>query len=280
MSLSGTPRSRWINLGLMAFGILWIAVYLFPVYWMYISAFKTPSEIFADPPTLFPAEPSLAAFTWIFEQEHVGRYLRNSLIIAVSTTLLTVVLGSIGAYAMSRIRSRAVDVALVAVVVLQTFPEALLATPMFVIFRELGLLNTHLAVILATTTKTLGFALIILRPIFQQVPFALEEAAFIDGATRRQSFTLVVFPIVRVGVLVVAAMSFVMAYGEFVYPLTLLTATELQPAPVGIYNFVGAEYSDWHRVMAFSSVFVTPVLLIFLILQRRIVSGLTAGALK
>ena len=280
MNTSGPAQDKWTGRILMLVGILIICAYLFPVYWMYISAFKTPSEIFADPPTLFPAEPSLGAFAWIFEREHVVRYLRNSLIIASATTLLTVVLGSMGAYAMSRIRSRLVDVALVTVVVLQTFPEALLATPMFVIFRELGLLNTHLAVILATTTKTLGFALIILRPIFQQVPYALEEAAFIDGATRWQSFVLVVLPIVRVGVLVVAALSFVMAYGEFVYPLTLLTRVELQPAPVGIYNFVGAEYSDWHRVMAFASVFVTPVLLIFLILQRRIVSGLTAGALK
>ncbi|MCF3934859.1 carbohydrate ABC transporter permease [Acuticoccus sp. M5D2P5] len=281
--MSATAPSEGFGLRgstLTLIGIALVGLYLFPVYWMYISAFKTSSEIFADPPTMFPENGTLSSFVWIFTQEHVGRYLRNSLIIAVSTMALTIVLGSLGAYAMSRIRSRAVDVALVTVVVLQTFPEALLATPMFVIFRELGLLNTHLAVVLATTTKTLGFALVFLRPIFAQVPFALEEAAFIDGASRLQSFRLVVFPMVRVGVLVVAALTFVMAYGEFVYPLTLLTRAELQPAPVGIYQFVGAEYADWHRVMAFASVFVTPVLLIFLLLQRRIVSGLTSGALK
>lgn len=257
-----------------------VALYLFPIYWMYISSLKLSGEIFAQPPTFIPDNPSLDAFRWIFERENMGRYIRNSLIIAVGTTFLTLVLGSVGAYALARLRSFWVDAALVFILLAQAFPEALLATPMFVIFREFGLLNTMLAVILATTTKTLAFALIILRPTFLQVPRALEEAAEVDGCTPFTAFFFVTLPVARTGLIVMAALAFIMAYGEFVYPSTLLTNGNLQPATVGLYAFVGAEYADWHNVMAFAAVFSTPVVILFVLLQRSIVSGLTAGAVK
>src|SRR5262249_56041928 len=125
-------------------------------------------EMVADPPAFFAGAPTLGAFRCVFVQENIARYLVNSVIIAVPVTLLTLALGSIGAYAMSRIRSRLVDVALVVVLLLQVFPEALIATPIFIIFKAMGLLNTFQAVILATTSKTRAFAPVILRPMFLQ----------------------------------------------------------------------------------------------------------------
>ncbi|MCO5090603.1 carbohydrate ABC transporter permease [Bosea sp. (in: a-proteobacteria)] len=275
--LGALPLGGWPVTVIAALGV---GIYLFPIYWMLISGLKDSAEIFANPPTFVPRAPSLAAFEYVFVRENVLRYLRNSLVIAIPVMVLTLVLGSMGAYAMSRLRNRVVDVAIVVVLLLQVFPEALLATPMFIIFRTLDLLNTFTAVILATTSKTLAFALVILRPMFRQVPVELEEASFVDGCTRLQTFRLVVLPLMRVPLIVVGTLCFVQAYGQFVYGLTLLSQQELQPATVGIYSFVGAEYADWHRVMAFSSIFVLPILAIFLAMQRRIVSGLTAGALK
>jgi len=257
-----------------------VALYLFPIYWMFVSGLKNSAEIFANPPTLFPRTPSLAAFSYVFMREDVLRYLRNSLAIAVPVTLLTVAMGACGGYALSRLRSRLVDAALFTVLMFQVFPDALLATPMFIIFKSIGLLNTLTAVVMATTSKTLAFALVILRPMFRQVPIELEEASLVDGCNRLQTFCRIVLPIMHIPLIVVGALSFVQAYGQFVYALTLLSRQDLQPATVGIYSFVGAEYADWNRVMAFSSVFVLPVLLLFLVLQRRIVAGLTAGALK
>ena len=279
---------RFRRLGSLPFGGIphavlaaaFVAIYLFPIYWMFISGLKSSSEIFANPPTFVPRQPTLAAFEYVFVRENVLRYLRNSLTIAIPVTLLTLLMGSMGAYAMSRLRGRLVDVALVLVLLLQVFPEALLATPMFIIFKSLDILNTFLAVILATTSKTLSFALVILRPMFRQVPIELEEASFVDGCTPLQTFRLIVLPIMRVPLIVVGTLSFVQAYGQFVYAMTLLSQQELQPATVGIYSFVGAEYADWHRVMAFSSIFVLPILIAFLFLQRHIVAGLTACALK
>lgn len=263
-----------------AFAAALVIVYLFPIYWMFISGLKSTAEIFANPPTFVPRSPTLASFEYIFFRENVLRYLRNSLAIAAPVTVLTLILGSMGAYAMSRLRGRLVNAALVLVLLLQVFPEALLATPMFIIFKSLGLLNTFAAVILATTSKTLAFALVILRPMFRQVPYELEEASFVDGCTPLQTFRMIVLPIMKIPLIVVGTLSFVQAYGQFVYAMTLMSQQELQPATVGIYSFVGAEYADWHRVMAFSSIFVLPILVLFLFLQRRIVAGLTAGALK
>jgi len=261
-------------------GVLGVALYLFPIYWMFVSGLKTASEIFANPPTLFPRNPTLDTFEYVIVRENVLRYLRNSLTIALPVTAITLVLGSMGGYAMCRIRSRIVDVALMTVLLLQVFPEALLATPMFIIFRTLEILNTFAAVILATASKTLAFALVILRPMFQQVPVEIEEASLVDGCSQFQSFWRIVLPLMRVPLIVVGSLSFVQAYGQFVYAFTLMSRNELQPATVGIYSFVGAEYADWHRVMAFSSVFVLPILVVFLLLQNKIVAGLTAGALK
>jgi multiple sugar transport system permease protein len=279
-----TSRRRFARLprgsGQTILAIAGVGIYLFPIYWMFTSGLKTSAEIFANPPSLFPHEPSFAAFEHVFARENVLRYLSNSLSIAIPVTVLTTAMGACGGYALCRLKSRLVDVALFTILMLQVFPDALLATPMFIIFKTLGLLNTFTAVILATTSKTLAFALVILRPMFRQVPIELEEACLVDGCGPFQGFRLIVLPLMRVPLMVVGALSFVQAYGQFVYPLTLLSRQDLQPATVGIYSFVGAEYADWNRVMAFSSVFVVPILVLFLTLQRRIVAGLTAGALK
>jgi multiple sugar transport system permease protein len=272
---------RWVSRHWPAlFAWAGVALYLFPIYWMMVSGFKTQAEIFANPPTLIPRDPTLEAFEYVVVKENILRYLRNSVMIAAPVTVVTVVLSAMGAYAMSRLRSRLVDAALIAVLLLQVFPEALLATPIFLIFKQADLVNTIPAVVLATSTRSLAFALVILRPMFRQVPIELEEASRVDGCTTWQTFTQIVVPLMRVPLLVVAAITFAQAYGQFVYPLTLLSSHELQPGTVGIYGFIGAEVSDWHRVMAFASLFVLPILALFLLLQNKIVTGITAGALK
>jgi multiple sugar transport system permease protein len=279
VSAHAIPRSLWRHRWTFV-AVIGVAIYLFPIYWMIVSGFKTQAEIFSDPPTLIPRAPTLDAFRYVVFQENILRYLRNSVMIAVPVTLITVCLSTIGAYAMSRLRTRLVDAALLTVLLLQVFPEALLATPVFLIFKSIGLVNTIAAVVLATSTRSLAFALVILRPMFRQVPIELEEASRVDGCTLFQTFLHIVLPLMRVPVLVVAAITFAHAYGQFVYPLTLLSSHDLQPGTVGIYGFIGAEVSDWHRVMAFAAIFVVPILVLFLLLQNKIVSGITAGALK
>lgn len=271
------PLRQWL---LLCIGLLIAAFYLFPVYWMMVSALKTAEEVNAATPTMFPHDPTLNAFRWIFERENVGRYLANSFLIAGSTTVLTLLLATGSAYALSRVRSIWMDAVLVGVMLSQVLPPPLLVTPMFVIFRQLDLVNTYTAVILATTSKTLPFAVIMLRTTFAQIPIEIEEAARVDGCSRLMAFLRVTLPLARVGYIVVGSLVFLLAYGEFVYPVSLMNKQALQPATVGLYGFVGADYSDWGNAMAFATVMVLPVLIIFVALQKRIVSGLTSGALK
>ncbi|WP_293855294.1 carbohydrate ABC transporter permease [uncultured Alsobacter sp.] len=274
--LLSTPK-RWM---LTALGLAIAGCYLFPVYWMYASSLKPSFELNASPPTLVPHAPTFAAYAWIFTRENMARYMGNSLVIASAVTALSLVLATGAAYALSRVRSFWMDAVLVGIMLSQVLPPALLATPMFVIFRQIDLINTQTAVVLATTTKTLPFAVVMLRTTFAQIPVELEEAARVDGCTRLSAFLRITLPVARIGYIVVGTLVFLLAYGEFVYPVSLVNKNELQPATVGLYGFVGADYSDWGNAMAFASVVVTPVILVFVLLQRRIVSGLTAGAIK
>ena len=271
------PLRPWL---LTAGGIAIAAVYLFPVYWMVISSLKANPELFAATPTLYPHAPTLAAFRWIFARENVGLYLQNSAIISFSVTALTLVLATGAAYALARIRTFWTAAMVVAIMAVQVLPPPLLVTPMFVIFRQIGLVNTQFAVILATTTKVLPFAIIMLRTSFAQIPVELEEAARVDGCPRFVAFFHITLPLARTGYIVVSSLVFLLAYGEFVYPLSLMNHKELQPGPVGLYSFVGADFADWPDALAFATVFVAPVIVLYMFLQRRIVSGLTAGALK
>lgn len=265
---------------LTAIGMVIVTFYLFPVYWMYVSALKPNHELNASPPTLLPQEPTLKAFRWIFEREDMAQYMLNSLLISGGTTLLTLLLATGAAYSLARIRSVWMDVTLIGVMLSQVLPPPLLVTPMFVIFRQLDLVNTMPAIILATTTKTLPFAVVMLRTTFAQVPVDLEEAARVDGCSRLLAFLRITLPLAMIGYIVVGTLVFLLSYGEFVYAVSLVNRKSIQPATVGLYSFVGADYSDWGNAMAFASVFVTPAIIIFMLLQRRIVSGLTAGALK
>ncbi len=269
-------RNPWLTLA----GVAIAAAYLFPVYWMYVSGFKTSGEIYARPPTLFPREPSLTAFIHVLGRENIGRALWNSFVIAGGATAIAIALGTPAAFALSRVRARWVDIALVAVLVVQILPPALLATPMFVAFRQLDLVNTQLAAIIANSTRLLPFVVVILRPAFLLIPRELEEASRVDGCTRVGAFWRVVVPIARVNVIVAAALAFIMAYGDLAYGLALMSEQRIQPATVALYGFVGAEYADWQNVMAFAAIFVTPIVLAFLALQKQIVRGLTAGAIK
>lgn len=271
---------RKTNYWLTAVAVLIAILYLFPIYWMVVSALKSNGELMRQPPTLWPLEPTMDSFRWIFQRDNIGQFLWNSFVIATGTVFLTLLIGAPAAYSLSRVRSRWIDVALIFVLVIQVLPPALLATPMFAIFRQLELINTRLAVILADSTRTLPLALVILRTQFLMIPRDLEDAARVDGCTRVSAFVRVVLPAVQGGLIVVAVITFIMAYGDLVYSLSFIPRKELQPATVGLYGWIGAEYSDWNNVMAFATVFTAPVIVLFLLLQRQIVAGLTDGALK
>lgn len=257
------------------------AVYLFPLYWMYVTSLKSATEIFANPPTFWPVELTFTAYPDVWNTRNVGRFMWNSMVIGISVTVLSVLLGTGIAYVLARYRNIWVDISLFLVLMLQVLPGAVMATPLFVAFSQLGLLELpRTAVVLAATAKTMPFFVVLVRASFMNVPRELEEAALVDGSTRFGAFFRIVLPLARNGILVCSILIFMQAFGEFIFARTIIQDANLQPASVGLATFVGPQSRDWNGIMAYAAMYVTPILAIFVLLQRRIVAGLTSGALK
>ena len=275
--MSETARNRLM----LAIAIIMAAIYLFPLYWMYITALKSGSEMFATPPSFWPASPQWGTYAYVWESRNMGLYLWNSLVIAIGAVIIITVLGVGCAYVLARYRNIWVDIGLFLILMLQVLPASLMITPIFVGFSQIGMLNyPRLAVIIAIAAKSMPFFVVLVRATFMAVPMELEEAALVDGNSRVGAFFNIVLPLARNGILVSAILIFMQAFGEFVYSKSMIQAAELQPASVGLNSFMGPNTNEWNNIMAYATMYVTPILAIFVLLQRRIVSGLTSGALK
>lgn len=265
---------------LTAAGLLVTGAYLFPLYWMYATALKGDAEIVRYPPTLVPQRPLFDAVD-VFFGHRMPSYLWNSLVIAAGVTALVVVLGTGCAYVLGRTRGRWVDALLFFVLMMQVLPSSLVVTPLFVGFSLTGLLTTpRLAVVLAQTAKALPFYVVICRASLAAVPREIEDAALVDGHSRLTAFLRIAVPLARNGILVAAVLVFLQSFGEYVFARSMITDDGLQTATVGLSAFLGPNTSDWHGIMMYSAIYVTPILAVFVLLQRRIVAGLTAGAVK
>jgi multiple sugar transport system permease protein len=227
---------------------------------MYITVFKSASEMFQYPPTFWPQHP--VSHLWqVYSDSGMGKFLWNSLVTASGTVAVTVFVGTGAAYALAFVQNRWTSVAIFTVLILQALPSSLMVTPIFTAFKSLGLLETpRLAVV--------------------QVPRELRDAALVDGASPLRAFFSVILPLAINGILVSAILVFLQSFGEYVYARSLILDDQYQTATVGLSAFVGATKIDWIGIMTYSAIFVTPVLIAFMLLQRRIVAGLTAGALK
>ena len=266
---------------MLAVALVLTAVYLFPLYWMYITALKSGSAIFASPPAFWPADPRWQIYAEVWQSRNMDRYIWNSLVIAVGAVAVVAVFGVGCAYVLARYRNVWVDVGLFLILMLQVLPASLMITPIFVGFSQIGLLQyPRLAVILAIAAKSMPFFIVLVRAAFMSVPQELEEAALVDGSSRIGAFFRIALPLARNGILVSAVLIFVQAFGEFVYSKSMIQRIELQPASVGLNSFMAPNSNEWNGIMAYATIYVTPILVAFVLLQRGIVSGLTSGALK
>jgi multiple sugar transport system permease protein len=274
-----SPRRK--GYGKTLLGVLLMLVYLFPVYWMVATSLKASGDVFAIPPEVVPSPVVLRSYVEaVFTNSAVIKGILNSMIIATSTLVLTLLLGSPAAYALARLRLRFALLIALLMLLAQVLPTINIALPLFLIFSRLGLVDTYLGLILANTALALPFAIIILRPFFLTVPGELIDAARIDGCTRFGAFWRVVLPLVRPGLITVGALTFVTAWGEFVFGLTLATSDELQPITVVLNRFIGQFGTRWNDLMAVSTVVALPIIAVFVGLQRFIVGGITSGATK
>ncbi|MFD5321465.1 carbohydrate ABC transporter permease [Streptomyces sp. NPDC127098] len=262
-----------------------LAAYLvflaFPLLWLVSTSFKSPQELGSIDPTWFPREPSLDNYRDAFDAQPLLRSALNSLLVAVSAALIAVAISVPAAYVMVRFRSRISQAGTVWILISQMFPFVLVIIPLFLVLRNLHLINSLPGLVLVYVVWNLPFALWMLQGYVRAVPPELEEAAAMDGAGRLRTLASVVLPMLTPGLVATLMFSFVTAWNEFFFALVLLKSPEKQTMSVILTHFIGAEgVADLGPLAAASVLATLPTLLFFALLQRRLVGGMLAGAVK
>ena len=252
----------------------------FPLYWMFVTSLTPSAALFAVPPHVLPTWSELGVYTEAFQTIPVGRWLRNSAVIAAGTTVLSIALAIFPAYALSRFRFRGAGLMGLGLFATQMLPEAMLVVPLYAIFGQFGLLNTLAGLILANTAFTVPVITWMLKGAIDGVPIDVEEAAKIDGCTRIGIVLSVVLPLVAPSLAAAAVISFFHGWNEYVLATTLISDEALRPASVGLASFVGELSTPVHSVMAVGLIYTVPAVVFYLFVQRYVVAGMTAGSVK
>ena len=253
---------------------------LIPFYWLVNTSLK--KGVSLSKGELFPSQPTFENYAAVFQNAEFLLALRNSVIIAVVTTTVALVLASFAAYALARLKMRRKALILTLILSVTTFPAIAIAAPLFSIWREIGLYDTLLGLIIPKLTFALPLAIYTLTSFFKEIPRELEESAYMDGATPFTAFRKVILPLAVPGLATTAILVFISVWNEFLLAVTLTTSPEARPVPVAIAFFSGtSEFDQPLGTISAASVIITvPLVVLVLLCQKRIVSGMTAGAVK
>lgn len=271
-----SKRKEWM---FNIIAVIIVILFLFPVFWMIITSFKSQAEIFQSPPTLWPHDPQTESYSEIF-RDNIGQYFLNSILISGFSTLIVLLVSVPAAYGLARFKLKGTKTFLLLFLTTQMLPATVVLTPLFIVFNNTSLLNTYLGPIFATATLGIPFSILILRTFFAALPKELEEAAKIDGCGRFTTFTRIMAPIATPSILVCGAISFFFSWGDLIFSITFNRDQSLWPLTAGIYNSIGRYGIEWNNLMAFATISVLPVIIIFILLQKKIVEGLVSGSIK
>ncbi|MFI9489899.1 carbohydrate ABC transporter permease [Promicromonospora sp. NPDC052451] len=251
---------------------------LFPVYWMLNSSLDAQA---GHTSSFWPAEPTLDHYTFVLTEGGFGTFLRNSLLVALGTVLVSSLLALLASVAVARFRFRMRTQILMLVLIVQMVPLEALVIPLFVQVRDLQLLGTLLGLVVVYVALAVPFGIWMLRGFVAAVPVELEEAAYLDGASWGRMFWSVLLPLVAPGLVATSIFGFITAWNEFIFAMTMLGgATESYTVAIGLRSFFGIHSNDWGAIMAASTIITVPVMIFFVLVQRRLASGLTSGAVK
>lgn len=253
-------------------------IVLTPYLWMVVTSLKTKRMLYASPPVIV-FEPTLKNYTSIFIQKGYWKYLVNSVIIAITATFLTVSIGTPCAYAFSRFKMKADNHLFFAILTTRMAPPIAIALPMYIMFSKFGLIDTHIAVILAHTTFNLVLVVWVMKGFFDEVPREIDESALVDGCTEFMAYRKVLLPLAAPGLVAVSIFSFIFSWNELLFAL-ILTAEESRTLPVSIPSLVQHTGTLWGQVAAVASIATIPVLVFTFIVQKHLVRGLSFGAVK
>jgi multiple sugar transport system permease protein/raffinose/stachyose/melibiose transport system permease protein len=274
MSVRVPRRTRILLTGI---NLLVGLVILLPFFWMVSVSLKPANEPFAIPARLWPEDPTFENYVTAFRPEF-RTYFFNSVVVSLSTVVITVTLALFAAYAFTRAQFRLLAVAMTLVIAAQMFPASAIIIPIYKMMKSADLLNTYTALILAYVTVTLPVAIWMLRGFMANLPTTLEEAAAIDGAGPVRTFFEIIVPLCRPGIVATAVFVLIVTWQEFLFALSFTSTKEMRT--VGVNDFIGQYGIRYGELMASSVLISLPVIVIFFLLQRQFVAGLTAGSVK
>jgi len=259
--------------------VLLVLFAAFPFYWAVVASFTPEATLFREP-TLWPRELILEHYRALFAERDFLTPVKNSLIVAGTTTVFCVTIGAFAAYALARIEFAGKRVVLAFILAVTMFPQISIVSPLYMLLRGMHLINTYPGLVLPYVTFAMPLAVWLLVGFFRQLPPDLEEAAMVDGASRWQSFTRVILPLTGPGLATTAILTFIYCWNEFLFALSFTLGPERYTVPVAIALFRGQYQVPWGQILAATVIATAPVAVIVLLFQRRIVQGLTAGAVK
>ncbi|WP_139492385.1 carbohydrate ABC transporter permease [Brevibacillus dissolubilis] len=263
------------------FLVVFVFVVMFPFLWVLLASLKPPGELFgANAFNFIIQNPTFDNYLRVFTQRPFGTYLWNSTVVATLTTVVSVIIASIAAYAIAWLNFRGKTIVLGLVLAVSMFPQIATISPIFMFLQSMGLTNSWLGLIIPYTTFALPLAIWNMTVFFRKIPYDLAEAAKIDGASIFQTMSKVFFPLAMPGIFTTAIIVFIAAWNEFLFALTINTEEAMKTVPVGIVMFQGQYTMPWGEISAAAIVVTIPLVIMVLLFQKRIVSGLTSGAVK
>ncbi|MEO3388536.1 carbohydrate ABC transporter permease [Mesorhizobium sp. CAU 1741] len=275
--------TRTFNQSLMLYlGVIaTLALILFPIYWLFITAISTSAELSALPPSFWPADAQWEIFARVWEARPIPTWLMNSMIAALGSVALSMVVSVFAGYALSRYQLRGGHALGLFILTAKMLPATLLVIPLFAVFRNLGLIGSMWTLVIAHSTLIVPFATWMLKGYFDTIPRELEQAAMVDGCSPMGAMVRVVLPIATPGLAATALYAFVLSWADYAYARTfLVNAQDNWTANLGITTMKGEYVTDWNEISAAAVFVAVPVIIIYLFLERYLVGGLTAGAEK
>lgn len=257
-----------------------LVISLFPLYWMLSTAITQQNDLLRYPPNLLPTDPDWSSFGRIVFSSPFLTWLGNSLVLTLVSVALALFVSTFAAYSLSRFNSPFATVIAYVLLATRMIPGTVLLVPLYIIYREWGLLDTRAALIISYTTFEIPFATWMLKGYFDSIPRELEQSAEVDGCTPLSAFLRVSLPLAAPGIAASAIASAILAWSDYEFARGLLTSQSNWPLTIGIHSFIGEHVVHWNDIMASSLLATLPVIVMFLLMERYIVSGLTAGAVK
>ena len=255
-----------------------LVLVLFPVYAIIVGSFESTNTLFSGTFYWLPHAATLDNYSTVIHAQSAN--VVTSLVVGLGTALLALVVAVPAAYALSKYRLRVTVILVSSLLVAQIVPSIVLATSLFIIFHRINLVNSYPGLIIADGTYAVPFAILVLRAFLFSLPNELLYAARVDGATEWQTFRLIVIPLARSAVITVAVFAFLAGWGDFIFALTILNGSGIEPITLGIYTYLGNYSTDWGAVMAAGVFAMVPAAILLVVAQRYIASGLTAGSVK